>query len=97
MINRYGLLSEIQKQVNCKIVHHLIGARIMAPVDELVHIPQFNSRVLIDFVTQTHKSAILVETPRNKPRVTDSVERDEHFILNDKSKIWIDRGHRNRQ
>ncbi len=59
----------------------------MAPVNELVHITQFNGRILMNFVTQTHKSAILIETTRNKARVTNRVQPDEQFILNDKSKI----------
>ena len=69
----------------------------MAPVNELVHITQFNSRVPMNFVTQTHKSAILIEATGNKTRITNRVQPDEQFILNDKSKIGIDHGYWNRQ
>lgn len=50
VFDHYCIL-EIQKQAGYQVMHHLIRTRAMRSVDELVHITQFNGRILIDFVT----------------------------------------------
>lgn len=71
-------------------MHHLIWTSAMRPIDELVHIAQFNGRNLIDFITQSNEGPVLIVTLRNKARIIINVRQaNKQFTLNDKTKIRI--------
>ena len=67
-------------------MHHLIRTSAVRSVDELVHITQLNSRILIDFVTQSNECPVLIVTAGNKARIIiNGCHGNKQLTLNDET------------